>query len=493
MKSKMFTDISYGVPFLTSPSVMAAELQSASLFERHAAGLGLITYDVNGDVTGPFKEYMNRWTTFEKFVFACYSDELVEKLVKKIAFTPAMSEEQRDDALMSTTAANLRILHSRGVAMVEKQKQATAQADYEGAPPNRLSMEYQIARLKKYKEDHPKEPELDRETRPGVRTWQKLHHMKEVLRFMTPMALDETLTAKQEEKGKKVTKERRDPRSGARRDFDEWVEIARDLSSIYMLKKATHTREALWELDELVETTELQPLHARMYKRLEVEPAAGHRAPTCEEFTIADDKIQSKIAELWNYERLTIKACIARVLADSDLWLDLNQKMAIPDWIALAGVHQAALAAANVAVGGGGGGGGGGTKRPLAIQDVSEPALSRAAKRRKNAAAKALAAAQAKAGGGGKGAKGEGKGSGGASSSGGGGPGGIFPKWWPKTWNKEVCDKRDGNKLKPVCIFFSDKNTGCTRGNACKFVHGCPKLINGNPCSGPHPGFGCPR
>ena len=127
---------------------MAAELQSPTLFERHAAGLGLITYDVNGDVAGPLKEYMSRWSTFEKFVFACYSDELVDKLVKKIVFKPGMSEEQQDDALMSTTAANIRILHSRGVAMVEKQKQATAQAGYEGAPPNRLSMEYQIARLK---------------------------------------------------------------------------------------------------------------------------------------------------------------------------------------------------------------------------------------------------------------------------------------------------------------------------------------------------------
>ena len=100
---------------------MAAELQNPALLERHAAGLGLLTYDSNGDMQGIFKDvFVGRWSTFEKFVFACYSDELVEKLVKKVVVKPSMSESEQDDAMMSEAAANIRILHSRGIAMVEK-------------------------------------------------------------------------------------------------------------------------------------------------------------------------------------------------------------------------------------------------------------------------------------------------------------------------------------------------------------------------------------
>ena len=136
-----------------------------------------------------------------------------------------------------------------------------------------------LGRLNKCKAEHPKDPPLDATARPGARSWGRLHHMKEVARLMEHIPLADTLTHKQNEGGRTITTDHLDPKTGARCEFESWVAIAWGVSSPYAVRKATDTREILWELEQLADRTVLQPLHAQMHKTLEVEPASGHRAP----------------------------------------------------------------------------------------------------------------------------------------------------------------------------------------------------------------------
>ena len=109
---------------------------------------------------------------------------------------------------------------------------------------------------------------------------------------------------------------RTDPRTGQNREFTEWQEINREASSPYTLRKATETREVLWELEGLCARKDLHELHAKMFKRLEVTPATGHRAPTVEEFLLAGQTLMTKLFEFVNYKRLSISAALAKVLSD---------------------------------------------------------------------------------------------------------------------------------------------------------------------------------
>ena len=75
---------------------MASERVNATLFERTAAGLGLLTYSPEGEMEGIFKtHFANRWPNFEKFVFACYSDELVGKLLRRWSSCPQCRTSSR--------------------------------------------------------------------------------------------------------------------------------------------------------------------------------------------------------------------------------------------------------------------------------------------------------------------------------------------------------------------------------------------------------------
>ena len=112
---------------------MSSELSSPELFQRHAMGLGLLSYDKDAQPQGIFqKHFIDKWTTSEKFVYGVYSDELVENLIERIVVLPTMDEAARDDARMPGMAASIRILHSRGVDLVQKAKAAVIATDYEG-------------------------------------------------------------------------------------------------------------------------------------------------------------------------------------------------------------------------------------------------------------------------------------------------------------------------------------------------------------------------
>ena len=75
-------------------------------------------------------------------------------------------------------------------------------------------------------------------------------------------------------------------------------------------------------------------------KKYEVSPAIGMRAPTLDEFISCDNAIGEAICELYNFKRKTFAAALAEVQNsdNTDLWLDLAQKVSVPNWLAI-GAH----------------------------------------------------------------------------------------------------------------------------------------------------------
>ena len=104
------------------------------------------------------------------------------------------------------------------------------------------------------------------------------------------------------------------------------MEINKDLTSPYILRKATDLWETLFELEGLATKKELHRLHAKMVRKLEVTPGAGVRASTVADFLVTQQCIQRQLCELYNYERMTFAKAIEEIMHEDELWTDLAQK-----------------------------------------------------------------------------------------------------------------------------------------------------------------------
>ena len=115
---------------------MAIELASPVHFARHAVNLGLITYSDAGEKDGAFVKWLEPrdFVTFENYVYSLFSETQLESFVKRIVVSPTMDPAQEEDAMMGSTARNLRILHARGLQIIEKTKAADKLQDYEWGP-----------------------------------------------------------------------------------------------------------------------------------------------------------------------------------------------------------------------------------------------------------------------------------------------------------------------------------------------------------------------
>ena len=68
-----------------------------------------------------------------------------------------------------------------------------------------MSIEYQNARLKQWKADHPNDPGQGVGTHPSARARGKLHPGEETHRYLKPIRPEETLAHTQEGSGSKIT------------------------------------------------------------------------------------------------------------------------------------------------------------------------------------------------------------------------------------------------------------------------------------------------
>ena len=92
------------------------------------------------------------------------------------------------------------------------------------------------------------EPDLASHTRIGKRTWGKLYHEINVGRFLHPRSLHQMRSEAGEELAKVVKVPYLDPKTGQTREFEELVEVDRDVGEKYKLRKAADLWEVLCEL-----------------------------------------------------------------------------------------------------------------------------------------------------------------------------------------------------------------------------------------------------
>ena len=111
---------------------------------------------------------------------------------------------------MGTIARGMRVLHTRGMDLMEKAEQTDRLVDFEGAPTPRLDPDYIIARLEQWKNGHPRE-ELTVETRIGLRIWGKLRHMRVVTRILRLPPITEYRAEHEEQRAKEKQVTRYDP------------------------------------------------------------------------------------------------------------------------------------------------------------------------------------------------------------------------------------------------------------------------------------------
>ena len=394
-----------------------------------------------------------------------------------------MTADAEQDAMMGDVASPMRMLHARGMQINERLKAADKLVSYEGAPPSTLDKEYMAGRMNTYESKHSEELPLTEVSRPGPRSWGKLHHMLYKLRVLRHQALTEILNQQEEDRGEKRKVTRADPETGVSRTFEEWVEIRKDLSSPHILKKAMDLRTVLWEFEQLTSAREALLYHQKLMCKLEVTPASGHRAPTCEELLEAGRKIMSKVAELWNYKGMSFAAALLEVQKPEyeEPWLDLTQRVSIPDFVALA--RAAGMQVAPLGGGGGGGGGGGAGGGKGAGKRSAEQAALDARERNKAARTgrktkaqkreEQFQRAQAAA----------------VAAKSGSKPARGVPEWWG-TVHWAVDGRNAQGKVTGCCHGFHAPK-GCARRGQCTFLHSCPKLVRGKACSGSHPVSQC--
>ena len=94
------------------------------------------------------------------------------------------------------------------------------------------------SKLQAHEKKYPDELPLDETSRPGPRTWGKLHDMIRRVKFLRYQPLVSILTHVDEDKGAKTKVTRTDPETGVSRVFEEWVEVSKHLSSPHALTMA---------------------------------------------------------------------------------------------------------------------------------------------------------------------------------------------------------------------------------------------------------------
>jgi len=137
-----------------------------------------------------------------------------------------------------------------------------------------------------------------------------------------------------EEEGRQVKRSRKDPMTGATRDFDEWEEKDRSHMNLESVREIFALRETLVEMEGHDSAKHYGKIHEEELRLMRARVPDDHRLPTIAELELADKEIHVALYELVNHRGKSFMAAVDAVLTDFRPWKWLDSKPCIKHTVA---------------------------------------------------------------------------------------------------------------------------------------------------------------